>query len=205
MNKEFLLQIIFFLVSALCWRFAIERYARDNKKYFVYILPVFPVIMGTVCGTDYLSSMVLLIDFVFIIGLTIDFLKDKKSLLFIVSLLIVLLMTLAFRDNRGTAPVYVMPFWSILDGLKNENYGRLGHFLNNMILFVPLGVSTYLITGKKKICIAYGTILSCLIELSQFLFVLGESDIDDLIGNSLGTALGIIAVTVFLPKRRDTK
>ena len=66
-------------------------------------------------------------------------------------------------------------------------------FIENIIMFIPMGI---LLPGAFKkfrnpiICILTCTILSCLIEYIQYLFKLGYAEIDDVVTNTLGGAIG---------------
>lgn len=79
-------------------------------------------------------------------------------------------------------------------------YGPWMNTFGNILLFVPL---TFLITGLLRrhvdhpalLAAAIGVALSFSIEVAQFVFAVGYSDIDDLIFNSLGGAIGAFAFT----------
>lgn len=68
--------------------------------------------------------------------------------------------------------------------------------LGNIILFVPLGIllETFLIHKKNNILKSLLVIMfiSFLFELLQYIFAIGISDINDLILNTLGGAMGIL-------------
>ena len=66
-------------------------------------------------------------------------------------------------------------------------------FIENIIMFIPMGI---LLPGAFKrfrnplVCILTCMILSCTIELVQYLFKLGFVELDDLVTNTLGGAIG---------------
>lgn len=73
-------------------------------------------------------------------------------------------------------------------GLKDLNiYG-------NVILFLPFGVYVQVLRKEKNIWkgILYGAAASATLEIIQLIFGLGATDIDDVILNAAGTALGIL-------------
>ena len=56
---------------------------------------------------------------------------------------------------------------------------------------------------KSKKIILYGLITSALIEIIQYVFALGSSDIDDLTLNTLGTIIGYLLYKIIHKKARD--
>lgn len=70
---------------------------------------------------------------------------------------------------------------------------RKALFIENIIMFMPMG--TLLPAAFKRFrnpffCIVSCAIMSCLIEQTQFIFKLGFAEIDDVVTNTLGGALG---------------
>jgi glycopeptide antibiotics resistance protein len=66
-------------------------------------------------------------------------------------------------------------------------------FFGNIGWFVPLGFLLPYLTGrlqKLKMILLIGFLLSFVIELSQFVFGIGVSEVDDLILNTFGTFIG---------------
>ncbi|MDO4541648.1 MAG: VanZ family protein [Bacillota bacterium] len=75
-------------------------------------------------------------------------------------------------------------------------------FFLNILLFLPLGILLPLIWGRFKdwkVTVLYGLFLSTFIELTQ-MFNFRSSDIDDIIANTLGAALGFLAVKFLAAK-----
>lgn len=64
---------------------------------------------------------------------------------------------------------------------------------SNILVFIPLGVYVYIFKPNwpllKKIIPCVG--LSVLLEVLQYIFAIGASDITDVIGNTLGGIIGI--------------
>lgn len=69
--------------------------------------------------------------------------------------------------------------------------------VGNIIMFTPLPLFLYIAMGVKRysIMIAISFSLSFFIELVQYAFGVGMPDIDDLIFNTLGAALGCIIIS----------
>lgn len=74
------------------------------------------------------------------------------------------------------------------------------NFWGNIILFMPLGFFLVLISQKchrLSICLLIGCTISLAIEFLQ-LFILRETDIDDILLNTLGTAVGFFLARILL-------
>ncbi|WP_353856346.1 VanZ family protein [Bacillus sp. Bos-x628] len=129
------------------------------------------------------------------------------------------LLYLTVFPNRFSAPrdqvsVNLMPFHSIYQNVHayHQGYPNLV-FLNlagNILLFVPLGFLLY--WRYRKMCwqkaILAGFILSTMIEVLQWIFsqfdiITRSSDIDDMILNTIGTAIGCFIYHMY--QRRKEK
>ncbi len=64
--------------------------------------------------------------------------------------------------------------------------------VENILIFIPFGIYLKMLNKEDKKIIIYGFTLSVLLELSQFVFKLGATDITDLITNTLGTIIGVL-------------
>ncbi len=90
-----------------------------------------------------------------------------------------------------------------LDKIRNINlipfyyYNEVGfnfHFkevIENLLIFVPFGIYLKMLNKDNKKIFLYGFIFSLILEISQFIFKLGATDITDLITNTLGTIVGV--------------
>lgn len=91
--------------------------------------------------------------------------------------------------------ISVIPFTSILD-MINDNVSVtriLENILGNIAIFIPFGLLLPIVQkDKSKRIIFYGLITSVLIEIIQYAFALGSSDIDDLMFNTLGVIIGYV-------------
>ncbi|MFH0412473.1 VanZ family protein [Corynebacterium sp. L4756] len=86
---------------------------------------------------------------------------------------------------RGLSLVPLNDLWES-SSLFTQVFGYGGNFA----FFVPFGVLAYLLVGRVGLTTLHGAGFSLLIEISQFAFQLGFSDIDDLLFNTLGAAAG---------------
>jgi len=92
--------------------------------------------------------------------------------------------------SDGIRVVNLVPFQGSFDG---EGALVLREIIQNMLLFIPLGVYICMLKSKwtfvKKVLSIFS--LSLAFEVLQFIFALGRSDITDLIDNTLGGVIGV--------------
>ena len=89
-----------------------------------------------------------------------------------------------------------------------EEVDRAWHIkevLENIVIFVPLGVYLGMLKISVKRAVLTGFCFSLLLETLQFLLGIGVCDITDLITNTLGTAVGagIYVLLTMLCKNRE--
>lgn len=115
--------------------------------------------------------------------------------------LFVLFVVLFHKKSAGSfQSVNFIPFRTIGaylfdDDIVLESFA-LSNLLGNIVIFVPLGIYAMLINKKKAIIINLSIIalFSASVEVLQFIFKVGASDIDDVILNTLG---GLVGITIF--------
>lgn len=90
-----------------------------------------------------------------------------------------------FSREPGTIRVFQGLFWEIEMGYWNN-------ILQNIALFIPLGV----IVGGKRGIVA-GVILSMGIEAIQYTAALGYCELDDVMNNTIGAAIGSLFVSKY--------
>ena len=86
----------------------------------------------------------------------------------------------------GERSINLIPFYYPTD----VNF-HLREAIANVLIFVPLGIYLELLDINSKKVFLYGLIFSILLEVSQFVFKIGASDVTDIITNTAGTILGI--------------
>ena len=114
------------------------------------------------------------------------------------SFLLIIKMTLWGR-SAGTRELELRPFYTFTTISYNDEAIRT--LLMNVILFVPYGLTipyvTEMIIKEKEyrwiLCILSGFLISVAIEIIQYCFSLGRAETDDVICNTLGCALGVMA------------
>ena len=79
-------------------------------------------------------------------------------------------------------------------------------FIANIGMFVPIGVLVMLLSGHAWLAIAVGIALTCGIEFTQQFLPERFTDVRDLLANTLGAAIGALAVAaVARVSRRRTR
>lgn len=107
---------------------------------------------------------------------------------------VVLCSTVICREEItcGFDRIQLTPFWTYMAVFNHTPGVSVWDIMLNIVLFLPLGLLIKLIypsiTFGKMIMIAF--VCSLGIEVSQFLFCKGISQIDDVIHNTIGAAVG---------------
>lgn len=121
----------------------------------------------------------------------------------------VILLKLSFsvpeiRALSGTRSVNWIPFY-----YQEEAAFHLGEVLKNFIVFIPFGLYLKMIGVKNRTAAAYGLLFSFALELLQFIFGIGASDITDIMTNTLGTVTGVgvhvLLIKVFQNREKTDK
>lgn len=150
-----------------------------------------------------------------------------RRVILVLYILAVLLVTLLTREPMSSARISLVVFKKLRNAIKidvgipdfvialfrgdeipelNVQWKRMGtEPILNILLFVPLGyllpASFASVERHPWVMIPFGFLFSLAIESIQLVTHLGWFDIDDLINNSLGCVLGVIAWTAILRKR----
>lgn len=116
------------------------------------------------------------------------------ALLLIEYYLLLLGSMVVFRRTLGEREYHLEPFWSY--HTSNSGIVLLPEHIMNVVIFMPIGLLLAILyrrLGLLKIT-AIGLLLSCTIELLQFIFKRGVCEIDDVMNNTLGCFLGGLIV-----------
>ena len=113
---------------------------------------------------------------------------------FVIVILAILYSTVYSRTENFQAPMFI-PFHSFYQAKTEPEIYR--SMLMNIFLFEPIGLSLPNILPNKAHPVATTVIiamlLSVFVEATQYYFCLGRCEIDDVIMNTLGAAIGGIA------------
>ena len=96
-------------------------------------------------------------------------------------------------------------FVNLIDIYQNEGAGEfLRLFLGNICWFVPFGFLFPMLLKRKSflVTITIGFMFSFFIETMQFVFYKGVAELDDLILNTVGAAIGYILYKIHCLARR---
>lgn len=130
--------------------------------------------------------------------------KAINTFTLIISLVTIIYLTLYHR-GESEYDVILTPFHSFIEAqIQPEMYRSM---LMNVFLFEPLGLSLSGLLPKKwyslAITVVVGMLFSIGIEAAQFYYDLGRCEVDDVIMNTLGCAIGM--VPVILAKKISTQ
>ena len=126
-------------------------------------------------------------------------LKRMLTVMFAEYLVLLLCFTIIFREESVDYDVRYLPFHNYFD----KNMYLLKDALMNVMMFVPVGFCTSVVLRRPmwmKILLLSG-ILSCCIELSQFILSRGFCDINDVMNNMFGGLLGYWTYCLVKPVR----
>lgn len=110
-------------------------------------------------------------------------------------------------DREVIRSVNLIPFHTInryYTNFSNSSIALL-NVIGNILIFIPLGI--YLKIFKKDInfikCVIIAFLTSLCVEILQFGFGIGITDVDDIILNTLGGAIGFIIYKILFTIFKD--
>ena len=129
----------------------------------------------------------------------------KRVSRFLLLLYLAFIFYMTLYRAPGTGHLILTPFWSYK--LFFENVGLRMEILNNIWLFIPLGALLGRLYPKDPFIFFMPTLISVMIEFTQFLFDIGYCEFDDVFSNTLGGLIGIAIYYVlsFIRRRRRRK
>lgn len=107
--------------------------------------------------------------------------------------LLVLSATILFREPIQERQFKLDFFHGCIDIFKDHLISS--EFFLNVLLFTPIGLLLWPLLRKFKVicCIVVGFLLSLIIESVQLVTHRGTFDVDDLVNNTIGTAIGCLS------------
>ena len=119
-------------------------------------------------------------------------LRYSVALLLIEYIFLIFCSTVFFRTTSELRKYDIHPFWSY------DRPELLVENIMNVVVFVPvgllLGIAFKQMTWWKALLIGCG--ISVTIEALQFFFMRGFSEVDDVMHNTLGCAIGFLIVAI---------
>ena len=112
-------------------------------------------------------------------------------LLLILYVILLFCITVFIRPIQDARLFNLVPFWSYQAFIEGQN-AVMAEKIVNVALFVPIGMLIPIAFSEIKwySVLLISVLLSLLIEVTQFLFYRGYSEVDDIIHNSLGALIG---------------
>ncbi len=124
-------------------------------------------------------------------------------LLFLAYLLAVLYVTIFIRDGNHSHKIQMELLHWTSDALDRETPE---HILLNVVMFLPLGGLYTMLWKTRKNPLSSGTLfglaVTLFIETVQLISHRGTCDIDDILANTLGAALGTLSVLIMRKVRK---
>lgn len=172
---------------------------------FLCVAAAMYVVLRYTGGIDQVLLTVLLLVSVIIFGKQMNFavrnfreLNKGALALFLTYLLAILYITLFSRWGVHNT--------SVKTGLFTDLGESIHHLGLNIALFLPFGFLLPAVAPKKKngvSCVLTGMMLSTFIETIQMILQIGECDIKDIVGNTMGTVLGYLVYCLAMRRYRN--
>ena len=127
--------------------------------------------------------------------------ENKQGIIcVIICVLCIFFVTLFSRAPTLSRVTHLIPLWSY------TSYGHWKQIVLNICLFIPLGYSLALVFSISRHPrlwpILLALLVSAIVEAAQFLTYRGMLDVDDLISNGLGAAVGLL-IYIILKKHKQ--
>ena len=113
-------------------------------------------------------------------------------------------MVLRTPENRG---VILQPFREFETMMNGAHFFWFKQIFLNILLFVPFGILLPMVSMRFKnpiITVTTGCILSGLIEIMQYITGRGLTEVDDVITNTIGAAVGVVIYKIISTVYRST-
>lgn len=124
--------------------------------------------------------------------------KFGNAMIFMGIFMIVVCLTIYTRSG-GDSEVILIPFHSFVEAKTQPEMYR--SMLMNVFLFFPIGLSLPNILPEKwkhpaLIAIGFACIFSFCVEFLQYYYHLGRAEIDDVLCNTFGCAIGTLSYVI---------
>ena len=121
-----------------------------------------------------------------------------NATVFIVTFVMVIMITLLYRESEKKG-VFLIPFFGF--SAAKQHHDIYNQMVLNVVLFFPFGLSLpFCICTVFKhpvvFSIVFALILSVIIEVLQYVFACGYSELDDVMLNTIGAACGASAYLI---------
>ena len=177
---------------------------------FIYAMIAGPVvyIVSTIGSTEMVLFILLMlmscgILFAAVYGLIQNFRDVNKGMLalFLIYILAVAYVTIFSREYGNESSVYIFRTDLISKAFRTHSLKPLTHMLQNVAMFIPLGILLPFVYPEKldqwMPVILLAIMTTTLIETLQFFLLLGQADMTDIVANVLGAVIGFAAYRLF--------
>lgn len=106
--------------------------------------------------------------------------------LFLIIWIILFKLSVSIEQLPHFRSINLIPFY-----YPNKTTYQIKEVFENIIIFIPFGLYLKTLNIHKSRTIFLGFLLSFSLELSQYIFGIGASDITDLITNTIGVIIGV--------------
>ena len=120
-------------------------------------------------------------------------LKIVLLVLFLASVYLILHKTIFNRPFDDNHPIKLELFWELKQWIIGKGYGK--DIIKNILLFIPFGITLGTIWNSWCVVLV-GFGFSAMVELSQLIFRIGWFELDDILNNTIGTALGFVVAVL---------
>lgn len=106
--------------------------------------------------------------------------------LFLIIWIILFKLSVSIDQLPHFRSINLIPFY-----YPNKTTYQIKEVIENIIIFIPFGLYLKTLNIHNSRTIFLGFLLSLSLELSQYIFGIGASDITDLITNTIGVIIGV--------------
>ena len=219
-NDQQTIQLIFCVILSLCGYFCLLRtFAAKTMPHlstvhtaglllvlYVVAMGFFSLIVSSYAGTAMLFPALAALTICVFVAATASTMGGRwrdvsvlPALLLVAYFVILTSATLLSREN-GSSAVILLQFDALKQYAQYGNPAVLSHLLLNVVMFVPLGLLLPLALPfsptKLLDVLSSALLLTTIIEGGQFLWRLGQVDIEDLAANIAGAVIGYALYTL---------
>ena len=122
--------------------------------------------------------------------------RKQLSVVGIIMYTLFVLYKTVFSRKQGDYPINLNLGWSYR-AMMNGSPGMFSQIYLNIMLFIPIGIFggiLFLNKNKKSymLPVAFGLILTIIVESFQLIFRRGTFELDDILNNVIGTIIGMM-------------
>ena len=227
MGNQNIMQLIMIGLLLLCgylYLFQLAARRTENKSsvpfvavillliYLAVAVPLLLIIRSLGSTEMTLTALLLLFAcvalFIALYGLARNFRDVSKGMLalFLVYSLAVAYITVFSRErvrgsSSGAGGIYLFRFDMISEAVRTRSLEPVNHLLLNVAMFVPFGILLPMICPEKlsrwSYALMLGLMFTIIIEFTQMLLRLGQTDLTDIVANAFGAVLGYCLYRIF--------